>query len=112
MHELSIAASIVELAAEEAKNRRARVRAVHLKLGPLSGVVKEALLGSFEIAAAGTPLEQSRLVIRDVPIVVFCSACDRRSEARLQSLACPACGGTADVVEGAELEVTALEIET
>ncbi|MFI5070488.1 MAG: hydrogenase/urease maturation nickel metallochaperone HypA, partial [Terriglobales bacterium] len=43
MHELSIAMSIVELAEEEAQQRNAQVTAVHLKLGALSGVVKEAL---------------------------------------------------------------------
>ncbi len=44
MHELSIAMSIVELAEEEAERRSVQVNAVHLKLGALSGVVKEALL--------------------------------------------------------------------
>jgi hydrogenase nickel incorporation protein HypA/HybF len=65
MHELSIAARIVELAQEEAESRGVRVLAVHLRLGPLSGVVRHALLGSYEIACAGTPLESSRLVIED-----------------------------------------------
>jgi hydrogenase nickel incorporation protein HypA/HybF len=44
MHELSIAMSIVEMAEEEAHLRNVRVSAVHLKLGMLSGVVKDALL--------------------------------------------------------------------
>ena len=44
MHELSIALSIVEGVEAEAKARGIpRVVAVHLKHGPLSGVVKEAL---------------------------------------------------------------------
>ena len=45
MHELSIAVSMVEMASEEALRLGAvRVNALHLKLGPLSGVVKDALL--------------------------------------------------------------------
>ena len=113
MHELSIAASIVDLAQEEAHHRGVRVRAIYLKLGPLSGVVREALLGSYEIAAAGTPLEQARLVIEDVPIVVFCPHCrDRRRVASMPMLRCPDCGTpTPDVLEGGELQVTALEVE-
>jgi hydrogenase nickel incorporation protein HypA/HybF len=67
MHELSIAVCLVDLAQEEAEKRGARVLAVHLKLGALSGVVREALVGSFEMAASGTPLEQSRLVIEETP---------------------------------------------
>jgi hydrogenase nickel incorporation protein HypA/HybF len=112
MHELSIAASIVDLAQEEADHRGVSVRAIHLKLGALSGVVREALLGSYEIAAAGTPLEQARLVIEDVPIVVFCPQCRDRRRASMPMLRCPDCGTpTPDVLEGGELQVTALEVE-
>ncbi len=62
MHELSIAMSIVELAQEEAGRRGdIRIKAVHLRLGALSGVVKDALLSSYEMACDDTPLEGSRL---------------------------------------------------
>ena len=59
MHELSIALALVEMAAEEAERHGARVVAVHLRLGPLSGVVKEALLSPMSWRA-GTPLEGTR----------------------------------------------------
>lgn len=113
MHELSIATSIVELAEEEAGQRGVRVQAVHLKLGPLSGVVKEALFTAYEMASMGTPLEGSRLVVEDVPVVVFCPACkEERTVASMQWLCCPECQTPApDVVHGAELQVTALEVE-
>ena len=42
-----------------------QVSAVHLKLGALSGVVKEALLGSFEMACEDTPLKGARLVVEE-----------------------------------------------
>jgi hydrogenase nickel incorporation protein HypA/HybF len=63
MHELSIALNIVDLAVEEAGKRGVRVEAIHLKLGALSSVVKETLIFSYEVASAGTVLENSRLVI-------------------------------------------------
>lgn len=67
MHELSIALSMIELASEEVDRRGGgRVSALHLKLGSLSGVVKEALTFSYEIACQGTPLEGSQLVIEEV----------------------------------------------
>lgn len=113
MHELSIAMSIVEMAEEEAKARNLHVTAVHLKLGALSGVVKEALLSSFGIACDGTPLEGSRLLIEDVPVEVYCAACKaNRKAVSTQWLSCPECGGgSSAVVHGKELEVTALEVE-
>ena len=77
MHELSIALSIVEGASEEASRHNGhRVEAVHLKLGQLSGVVKEALLFSYGLACEGTRLEGSRLEIEDIPATVFCTRCD------------------------------------
>ena len=114
MHELSIAMSMVEMAAEEAARRGgAHVSAVHLKLGPLSGVVREALLFSYDVACEGTPLEGSRLVIEDVPVVVFCPGCSaEQTLASVQRFFCPACGTpTPQVVRGRELEVVALELE-
>ena len=42
-----------------------RVTALHLKLGALSGVVKESLNFSWEIACQGTALDGSQLVIEE-----------------------------------------------
>ena len=42
-----------------------RVTALHLKLGVLSGIVKEALNFSWEIACQGTALEGSHLIIEE-----------------------------------------------
>jgi hydrogenase nickel incorporation protein HypA/HybF len=63
MHELSIAASIVEIASEEAARYGGRVAVVHLKLGALSGVVREALQFSWELACDDTPVAGARLEI-------------------------------------------------
>ena len=113
MHELSIALSIIEGVEEEiARRGDAHVAAVHLKLGPLSGVVKDALLFSYELACEGTSLARSRLEIQDTPIVIFCPACrQERPAVSLQHLSCSACGTpSADVRAGDELEVIALEL--
>ena|SRR5215510_11844880 len=76
MHELSIALSIVELAAEEAERRgAARIDAVRLRLGELSGAPPESLLFSYDLACEGAPLEGFSLVIEEVPVMVYCSAC-------------------------------------
>lgn len=114
MHELSIAMSMIEMAAEESARRGGvQVCAIHLKLGPLSGVVREALLFSYEVACEGTPLEGSRLVIEDVPVVVFCPECsEEQTLDSIRSFLCPACESpTPQVLRGRELEVVALEIE-
>ncbi len=114
MHELSIALSITEMAAEEAeRNGGGRVVAVHLRLGPLSGVVKEALLSAYELAREGSAVETSRLVIEEVPLRIFCSTCDSERGASIQEMCCSVCGTPPSrVVSGREMEVVALEIES
>ncbi len=114
MHELSIAMSIVEMAEEEAERRGgARINAVFLKLGALSGVVKDALLSSYELACEGTELEGSRLVIEEIPVVVYCPGCMApRPLNSIQWFVCPECRNpVSEVIRGRELQVAALEIE-
>jgi hydrogenase nickel incorporation protein HypA/HybF len=114
MHELSIAMSIVEMAEEEARLRGGvQVTAVHLKLGALSGVVKEALLSSYEMAIEDSPLKGSRLIIEEIPVLIFCPGCQmHRPLSSVQLFCCAECGTpSSDVLQGKEIEVTALEIE-
>lgn len=114
MHELSIAVSIVEMAEEESDQRGgARVNAVHLKLGMLAGIVKDALLSSYELACEGTRLQGSRLVIEEIPIVVYCPKClAPRTVASVQWFVCPECESpVSEVIHGRELQVVALEIQ-
>ena len=114
MHELSIATSIVELAREEAEKRGVRVIGIHVTLGALSGVVREALEGSYEMVVAGTELEGSRLIIREQPVTVYCPTCrETRVLSSIQRFVCPECATPAgEVIDGKELQLTALEVDS
>ena len=62
MHELGIAVDIAEMAAEEAERVGARrVEVVHVRVGALSGVVREAL------EFAWPSVSEWRLEIEDAP---------------------------------------------
>ena len=115
MHELSIALSIVDLAQEEAERQGGRVCAVHLRLGALAGVVKEALLvvvrdgvrgdAARGIAAGHRGGARRRVLSRAA------SAGGRSSS--VQAFCCAECGTpTPEIRQGRELELVALEIET
>jgi hydrogenase nickel incorporation protein HypA/HybF len=115
MHELSIAMSILELAAEEAERHGGgAVAAIHLRLGPLSGVVPEALRSAYDLARENSPLSQAELVIEEVALEAYCPVCcAERTLDTAQHLCCPACGTpTPEILRGRELEITALEIES
>lgn len=114
MHELSIALSILEIAAEESARRGGvAVRAIHVRLGPLAGVAPEALVSSFELARACSPFVDCRLVIEAVALVMACPICQaERAVDSVQSLSCSVCGTPArTLVSGRELEVVAMEID-
>jgi hydrogenase nickel incorporation protein HypA/HybF len=113
MHELSIALSIVDGVLAEAQVRGlAQVSAVHLRLGRLSGVDKDALQFSYGVAAQDTVLATSRLVIDEVEVVIFCSACGaERETASFPLLVCAQCGTLGErVIHGDELEISAVEV--
>ena len=112
MHELSIALSLLDLVEEEAARHGGPVVAVHLRLGPLSGVVREALVSAYELAREGTAAAEAELVVEEVTVLVSCPACRaERTPASAWELCCPDCGTpTPEVLRGRELEVVALEI--
>jgi hydrogenase nickel incorporation protein HypA/HybF len=113
MHELSIALSILDIAVEAAGRHEGRVVAVRVKLGPLSGVQKDALGWAFDLAKDDTLLAEAELVIDETSLSAYCPACS--AVRTLQSdfeLCCPVCGGpTPEIKSGRELEVVALEID-
>jgi hydrogenase nickel incorporation protein HypA/HybF len=114
MHELSIATSLVRLAEESAREAgAARVTRVHLRLGALSGVVREALDFAYGVATEGTMLAGSELAVEEVPLVVWCEPCTaERALATVTRFRCPVCDApTPDVRTGRELEISHLDVE-
>jgi len=105
--------SLLDLAEEEsAKRGNVRVEAIYLKLGPLSGVVKEALVSAYELASEQTDFATCKLVIEDVGVVGYCPACEMdRAVESIQALVCSECGTpVSNVLQGRELQLTALEL--
>jgi hydrogenase nickel incorporation protein HypA/HybF len=114
MHELSIVASIVDTVTESvAAYKGARVVEVRLRVGALASVVEDSLQFCFGIATEGTALEGSRLVVKTVPVVMWCLGCQAEVELEgVQSFRCPRCGEPCfDLRQGRELEIEAIEID-
>jgi hydrogenase nickel incorporation protein HypA/HybF len=115
VHELSIAQCMIDSACEAATGENAgRVTRLVTRIGVLSGVVKEALRFSFDLAAEGTACEGAVLDIDDVSVSVFCPRCDGpRNLSDVWHFVCPDCGTpTPEVLTGRELELVTVEIET
>jgi hydrogenase nickel incorporation protein HypA/HybF len=114
MHELSIANSIVEIAAEHARQQGgSRVTGVTLRIGRLSCVHEDALRYSFDLVTEGTPLAGASLAVIEVPVRIWCDICKAEVELPgIQRLACPACGHlSGDIRAGRELDIESIQIE-
>lgn len=108
MHELSIAVAVVETAERTARTHGAdAVEAVRLRVGELAGVVPDALLFSFGLAAEGTPVAGAELLVDQVAARAACDGCAHEFAVGCPPhLWCPGCGRPASrVVAGRELEV-------
>lgn len=112
MHELSIAGNIVDIVERSvASAPPAPVLRVTVRVGRLSGIVRESLEFCFEAVTAGTRLEGARLVTEDVPVRLRCGACGHLSMTDDISFACAACGSSDVTLEsGTELQVVEVEL--
>jgi len=125
MHEMSIAASLVDLVHQEMdRNNATRLLRVRVVCGLLSNVVPEALELALEAvtrveAAHGTwtqhELAGAVLEIEEEPAVLCCTACNREfttNERRGIFAPCPDCGNQCGhrVISGMGMYLQSLEI--
>ncbi|HEY8312566.1 MAG TPA: hydrogenase maturation nickel metallochaperone HypA [Candidatus Baltobacteraceae bacterium] len=112
MHEVSIALSIIDGVSEQALASNARsVAAVHVRIGVMSGIQKDALSFAWELVADGTIAQGARLVIEEVPAGIDCPECGYAGPPA-PPLACPRCAEICcPLVRGREMDVVAMEVE-
>lgn len=106
MHELAIAESLVE--AVQARTGQRTVRSIQMQVGRLSGVVPDALVFAFELAAQGTPLEGAQLLIDEPAGRVHCRTCQVDQDKDDLILLCEC--GSADLEVTAGRELTLLSV--
>lgn len=109
MHELGIAAEIVDIAAARAEGGRV-VRLV-VEVGALTAVFVDSVRFCFEAVSAGTPVEGAALEVVEVPGEGRCRACGVVA-ALTQALTECACGAwDFEWTKGHELRVREVEVE-
>ncbi|MFB3813393.1 MAG: hydrogenase maturation nickel metallochaperone HypA [Terriglobales bacterium] len=113
MHEMGIALEIlnVAMAAIPPDMRDAKVEALNIKVGKLSGVVPQSLRFCFDVAVSDTPFAGVRLNIEEVPIEVECRDCGARMIIETAHFVCRGCqGARLELISGRELLVTSVEV--
>lgn len=120
MHELSIAASIVESVLEFVRSHHVNsVLKVRLAVGELTCVQAEQLKFCYESVARHTAIADSELEIEEVPACVKCAHCeyygppkywmDSLSDKPVPTLQCPECGKCADAAQGHECAIKTIQ---
>lgn len=114
MHELAVCQALIAEVEALAISRQAQcVTAVHVEVGPLSGVEAELLKRAYPIATAGTVAEDAEFFVESAPVLVHCSRCHADSEATVNRLVCGACGDwRTSVISGDELFLASVEMIT
>jgi hydrogenase nickel incorporation protein HypA/HybF len=112
MHELAVCQALMEQVEHIAVEQRAdQVVAIHLGIGPLSGVEPALLEQAFTVARAGTVADRAELVIDSMAIRVSCKQCGQVTDALPSRLLCGNCGDWhTRLVSGDELLLLHVEI--
>ena len=113
MHELSIAASILDCVdAEAQRHPGGHICKVGIKIGELSGVDSDALQFGFGVLVKDTDREPLTLELEFVPRIQRCPKCEYEFRMTECDPRCPLCGefGT-QCISGEELDIVYMEVE-
>ena len=108
MHELSITQSLIDAVVDRIGERK--VIAVNVQVGPLSGVLPDAMRFCFDVASAGTALDGAQLVINEPRGLVRCRSCHDEFEPADPFLLCPCGSADVEVLSGRELMLMSVEV--
>ncbi|MFF2244095.1 hydrogenase maturation nickel metallochaperone HypA [Arthrobacter sp. NPDC058130] len=108
MHELAITQGLVEAVLNRTGDRH--VTGVNLRIGPLSGVLPDAVRFCFEVVSADTPLAGAALTIDESEGRARCRSCHDEFVLEDMFLLCPCGSADVEIVSGRELLVTSVEV--
>lgn len=108
MHELAITQSVVDAVVERVDG--AKVRALTLEIGALSGVVPDSVRFCFDLVTAGTELENATLVIVEPPGTGDCRTCGVRFTMEDVFPLCPCGSADVKITDGQQLKITSVEV--
>ena len=112
MHEMSLAAGVLELIEDAARKQEfSRVTTIWLEIGQLAGVEVEAMRFCFDAVAHGSVAEGAKLEIIATPGYGWCLPCSASVALSEALAACPQCGAyQVRVTGGTQMRVKELEV--
>ena len=89
-----------------------RLLTVHVVIGRLRQIVPEYLDFSYNILTKDSEIRDSALIIKSLPIKGKCVQCTWKGEIHDTIFLCRDCGGRIQVIQGNELYLEKLEVES
>ncbi|MBF0566731.1 MAG: hydrogenase maturation nickel metallochaperone HypA [Nitrospirae bacterium] len=114
MHELSIAASILDIAVKTAEDRSfSSINLVRVRIGRGAGVLPDSLTFAFGALKESTIASNAELIVENVPLTGSCGDCLRDFESDTgYVLGCPLCGsGSIKIKSGYEMDLIDIEVD-
>jgi len=110
---MAIVQSVLDVAFEEAeKHSSPEVKKIKLRIGEMSGVVRESVEFAFEVLKADTIARDADLEIETIRLTAECGQCGTAVLSVSDiSLICRKCGGTLEIVTGREMKVEYIDLE-
>jgi hydrogenase nickel incorporation protein HypA/HybF len=110
VHEFGIMEPLLREAVAAAGGEK--IRALKVRVGPLSGVVVDALRFAFESMAPGTAAEGARLDVVETRPEFRCPDCGCLYETPVGAYRCPGCGSArGELAAGNEMELESIEVQ-
>ena len=113
MHEAALVEALIDQLRDEAqRNSISKIIRVQVGLGVQQLVVPEAFHQAFAMASVGSLLNETELILREVPMKAICGNCSQIYYPDLQDYRCPTCGkADAELIEGQEIILQSVEGE-
>lgn len=112
MHEISLVRNIFRTLEDEFPTEMHRVRGIYLKVGLLSNVQPILMQNAFGAVLEDEPrYAQTSLHVEMLPILVYCTDCDKTTEVQQYKFVCSCGKPSRNVVQGEELLISKVDFD-
>ena len=113
MHELGMAQEILNIVTQTlSAHPGKKLLSVNVRIGEMNAVVPELLDTAYQGLVRDTPLQYSKIIIQNVPVMGTCLDCRAEITPKTFVYACPQCGSVnIKITQGDELYIQDLEVE-
>jgi len=95
----------------ESQPERFKISCIHLIVGKFTCVEPVSLQFAFEVQTRNTFLNETKLIIQEMPLIAFCHHCQQEYQPEIGiQYACPECNSPMeDIRSGRELKIDSIE---